>query len=90
MAASPGFSASNVELEKRIKVLEEQNGKGENKWFDMITLSGAVEVETVFEDSKLDGDSSDISLATAEINGIRGAAYRPMMTTSPAVYGKLI
>ncbi len=67
LLAIPGYSASNAELEERIKVLEEQANPDENKWFDMITLSGAVEVETVFEDSELDGDSSDISLATVEI-----------------------
>ena len=60
----PAFAASNAALEERIAALESSVGKGVG---DKVTLSGTIEIEAGFEDSDLDGNSSDTSLATAEL-----------------------
>ncbi len=74
--AGLGFSASNVELEERISQLEEKSEAQPGalgKISEWVTLSGTIAVEAGFESSDADdSDSSDISLATAEL-GIEGA-----------------
>lgn len=77
MGTQTAFSdISNCELEQKIKRLEEQinktSGAGEGSSFvqaivDRVSISGAVEVELGFENGYDDEDSSDITLATAEL-----------------------
>ena len=71
ITAAPGFSTSNAELEERISQLEEKSGAepgAPGKISEWVTLSGTIEIEAGFESSDADdSDSSDISLATAEL-----------------------
>jgi hypothetical protein len=71
ITAAPGFSTSNAELAERISQLEEKSGAEPGalgKISERVTLSGTIEIEAGFESFDSNGsDSSDISLATAEL-----------------------